>query len=410
LAKIALLVASLLLTALAFELGLRQCVPPDDRNRSTMRVPHPELGWLPKPGSESRNRNAEFDVQVAYNSKGWRDVEHDYAKPDGVFRIVVLGDSTIEGYSVDFEDSFAVRLQQLLRSSGRRVEVVNIGVGGYGTLQEDLAFELDGRRYEPDLVLLAFLLANDVRNNSRELETRMHRARGFATDMRLANRPFLEPSSDGDWSLSMVDYEGAVRRYRAARRAEETGLKAFLSRNLALYRALRRVVRRASASKDSRAADAEAWMGVYRCELAPAYERAWETTARILERLRDAVRRAGGTLVVFTVPAYHEVDPEHRRIVAGLVPDAEDYCFEEAAGYQRLEAILSEQHVPFLNLLSTFRRADREQGESLYRWSDEHWNPAGHALAAREVAARLEERGLLPPSASPEIPQRGVPE
>lgn len=400
-AKIALLLGSVLLVVVAFELGLRQCVPPDHPNLSSLRVPHPRLGWLPEPGSETWNRSPEYDVRVAYNSRGWRDVEHEHAKPEGVFRIVVLGDSTIEGYSVDFDDSFAVRLQALLRASGRRVEVVNIGVGGYGTLQEYLAFELDGKRYEPDLVLLAFLLANDLRNNSRELETRMARARGVPANGRLANRPFLEPSSDRDWSLTSVDYEGAMERYREMRRASETGLKPFLARNLALYRALGTVVRRASSSKAERAADAEAWMGVYRCELPPAYERAWRLTARILERLRGAVREAGASLVVFTVPAYHEVDPRFQRVVSDLMPDAEDYCFEEAEGYARLERTLAEQGTPLLHLLPSFRRVAREGGEQLYRWSDEHWNPAGHALAARQVAARLEERGLLPPPADP---------
>ena len=53
----------------------------------------------------------------------------------------------------------------------RGVEVLNLGVGGYGTAQQLLTLEEDGLRYRPDLVVLGFFLGNDVQNNSRAIET-----------------------------------------------------------------------------------------------------------------------------------------------------------------------------------------------------------------------------------------------
>ena len=43
-------------------------------------------------------------------------------------------------------------------------EVLNFGVGGYGTLQEWLHYKQDGRRFGLDMVVLLFV-GNDVANN-----------------------------------------------------------------------------------------------------------------------------------------------------------------------------------------------------------------------------------------------------
>ena len=51
------------------------------------------------------------------------------------------------------------------------VEVINFGVSGFGTIQEWQMLEHYVGDYAPDLVLLAFLPGNDVRNNSRQLES-----------------------------------------------------------------------------------------------------------------------------------------------------------------------------------------------------------------------------------------------
>ena len=40
--------------------------------------------------------------------------------------------------------------------------------------------------------------------------------------------------------------------------------------------------------------------------------------------------------------------------------------------------------------------ATRAVGPELYFPEDEHWNRAGYAFAAREIAALIEEKGLIP--------------
>src|SRR6185295_13799598 len=58
-------------------------------------VPSTEYGWGLAPGRAAPfyNDQDEFHTSIQINSKGLHDVEHDYDKPAGVFRILILGDS-----------------------------------------------------------------------------------------------------------------------------------------------------------------------------------------------------------------------------------------------------------------------------------------------------------------------------
>jgi hypothetical protein len=69
---------------------------------------------------------------VRVNSAGLRDREHSIDRPEGVYRIAVLGDSYAEAMQVDIKDTFWWLLQEKLTrcayQPGKRVEVINFGV------------------------------------------------------------------------------------------------------------------------------------------------------------------------------------------------------------------------------------------------------------------------------------------
>ena len=95
-------------------------------------------------------------VDVATNSFGHRDYEYPVARQPGVPRIVMLGDSFIEGWGVPFDETITKRLERMFQDSGRRVEVMNTGVGNYGSVQEVEAFLTRDARFNPDIVVLNF--------------------------------------------------------------------------------------------------------------------------------------------------------------------------------------------------------------------------------------------------------------
>jgi len=49
---------------------------------------------------------------------------------------------------------------------GQPSEVINAGVGGYGTDQEFLFLTREGWKYKPDLVVVVFNISNDVHDNA----------------------------------------------------------------------------------------------------------------------------------------------------------------------------------------------------------------------------------------------------
>src|SRR5262249_1808652 len=95
------------------------------------------------------------------NADGLRDRTHPPEKPPGTYRLVALGDSVTLGAGIKPEEAYPQVLEKLLWRSGRRGEVVNVGLWGWSTRQERTAYDRIVRRYKPDQVLLAVCL-NDI--------------------------------------------------------------------------------------------------------------------------------------------------------------------------------------------------------------------------------------------------------
>jgi lysophospholipase L1-like esterase len=116
------------------------------------------LGWVARPDATRHHRSAKegFDVVYRINDYGLRGTAYDTTKPEGVRRIVVLGDSNGFGWGIDENSHFAALLDQELD----KTEVVNFSLSGYGTDQQYLRFRRDGIELNPDVVILQ-LTPND---------------------------------------------------------------------------------------------------------------------------------------------------------------------------------------------------------------------------------------------------------
>ena len=153
-AKLAAGIVAPIVAALVAEAGARAVWGPprpadaDVVPRSVGRFDE-RLGWSPRPGAVATSRRTGYPIEYRINSKGLRDDETTYEKPLDVFRIVVLGDSRTFGFGVPIEKHFTT----LLEGYFERLEVINLGVVGYGVDQELLFLRHEGLRYGPDLVI-----------------------------------------------------------------------------------------------------------------------------------------------------------------------------------------------------------------------------------------------------------------
>jgi len=97
------------------------------------------------------------------NVHGLRGDDFVAEKPEGAFRILGLGDSFTFGAGVRNDDTFVSQLERALNAGdgSPRFEVINCGVASYNTSDEVIYLENRWAAFEPDLVLLTFVI-NDA--------------------------------------------------------------------------------------------------------------------------------------------------------------------------------------------------------------------------------------------------------
>lgn len=118
----------------------------------------PRVLFEPRPSFEGFSEG----VWLTTNSRGLRERELPLAKPPGTRRVVFLGDSVTFGAGVKDDEPFPRLLEGGVNGSDAGpVETVNTGVVGYNTIQELARLEQAGLPYQPDVVVLTFVV-NDL--------------------------------------------------------------------------------------------------------------------------------------------------------------------------------------------------------------------------------------------------------
>ena len=129
---------------------------------------------------------------MTINSRGLRDREYPYEKPQGVSRVACHRHGRLVrlGYGVADDEVFAEVLERRLREAEGKWEVLNTGVSGWGTDQEYLYLKQEGFRYSPDIVVLALSLVNDPLDAATSRQYGLDKPVFVNTDlMKLANVP-----------------------------------------------------------------------------------------------------------------------------------------------------------------------------------------------------------------------------
>ena len=165
--KLALVVFALLVVGLLLELFLRVAFYHSKDFSMEMwkyavamkrAVPDPNLSFVHEPNTHAFLMGQ--DVKI--NSQGLRDYEYPFDKSPGVYRILVLGDSTTFGWGVSMNDTASKILERELNARHvpgyERFEVINAGVGNYDTVQEVTYYKTRGVEFHPDMVILVYFI------------------------------------------------------------------------------------------------------------------------------------------------------------------------------------------------------------------------------------------------------------
>jgi hypothetical protein len=350
----------------------------------------PVLGWRKKLGGKGTHITSEFQVFERFNSKGLREPEQTYDKDSSEYRVLFLGDSFTEGYSVATHHLFSRRLEVSLNETeaNRFYRCINAGTGGYSTDQELLFFDLEGQKYRPDLTVLMFF-QNDLLENASSRTFRGYEKPLFRLDsgeLVLTNGPLSRPPQIG----TPVVYQAFSKLIASSFILSSLEMSA----NIFSFRwNLWRTKLMTLLGRDR----LPSTLGVWAAAGFPEVDAAWNLTNALIARLRDHVVAQGGRFMIFYVPHEIEVYPEIWEFTRRLwgIPE-EGWSTRQIIS--RLEAFCATNNIMIIDPSEEFRKqAAISEGskERLYYPIDGHWNPKGHALAAsilemtvRELASR----------------------
>ncbi len=311
-----------------------------------------------------------------------RDIEHDLAKPEGTYRIAVIGDSYVTAQEVAFDETIFRQLQLMLDGQARNVEVLGFGVRGFGTDQEYRLLENYALRYDPDLVILVFV-PNDIRNNLLALEG--NPAKPYfeqLPDGTLAQRPFTPmPGHSGSWISVLYENLHTARflYFRAAR-------VPVIHNALVKFGIYANVLHEPS-SPDDLLNDT-----VYRDPpWPPEWEASWRVTRELLREIKNMTNDSGANFILFSGTREIQIDDT-------LFEDLEERHPNIALGHEnldkRLAAFSENQGIAYVSSLSAMR-ALQATGEAVHLPCDGHWSRDAHQRAAELLADYLVNGGYI---------------
>jgi len=381
-ANVGLLVVSLMMAILLAEIALR-----------ILGITHPVfMAYDPVRGFSANRPGAkgwfteEGRAYVTINSAGLRDREHDLEKPPGTIRIAVLGDSFAAALQVEMENAFWSVMEGELDKCdtlhGRKIEVINFGVSSYGTGLEWLTLQKQAWKYDPDIILLAFLTGNDIRNNSFALEQSPGR---YYFSLR-GNSLVLEPPRSNptsgvrqllgvtlhDFLLDHTRIAQLVMHYRAQN--QESAQTKRISRDSV------------EAGLDNE---------VYREPQDETWRSAWEITEAIIRAMNREVRARGKVLFVATLSNGMQVHPDRSaRSVFTKRLEVTDLLYPD----RRIIDLARTERIPSTMLAPELLDWAEQNATCVHGFQNAtpcsgHWNQHGHKLAgeilAREICAQV---------------------
>ena len=189
--NMAILLVSIIIVLLVAEGILRLIVLPHYGIPPGTFVADEEVDYIPAANFEGVIYNKEhnmFALPLSLNEEGFRDQSWKKEKGEGVIRIITLGDSETFPDTVMIEEQYGKVMEPMLEEKWEKdIEIINMGVSGYGTQQSFKWFQRKGNEFNPDIVTYLFV-ANDLIEN---VEQRYTIISGSRVDRSWENKPVL---------------------------------------------------------------------------------------------------------------------------------------------------------------------------------------------------------------------------
>ncbi|HEY7783310.1 MAG TPA: SGNH/GDSL hydrolase family protein [Pyrinomonadaceae bacterium] len=400
LANLPLIVLGIVIGVVLAEIGLRLI----GYTYPEFYQPDNSKGYALRPGMHGWYRK-EGEAYVQINSDGLRDVEHERAKPGDTIRIAVLGDSYAEAFQVSKEQAFwsimEEKLSQCGAFAGKRVEVLNFGVSGYGTAQQLITLRERVWTYSPDIVMLTVTTNNDIVDNSRALKKTDEIPYYVVSNDQLVLDDSFQDSRSFIWRQSRInrlgrwirDHSRVIQTINQAHHGFKILLASWKKRSRSAEPPKGETAQPTPANKSDVVARSEE-LGtdnvIYIEPQDSVWNDAWQVTEKLIVALRDEVQDHGAKFVVVTLSNGPQVLPDRNAREFFMKRfGVTDLFYPD----NRIKELGSRESIPTITLAPELQEYAEQNKVYLHGFGETigngHWNQAGHRIAGELLARKM---------------------
>lgn len=356
------LLISTLTSLILTELFLRIFIPYtnltwiDDPDLGRVRLTPDSQGLFVSPSRE-------YFTQIESNSEGFRDINHNLQKSDGVYRIIFLGDSFVQNFQVPLNKTFFKIVEKNL-TKDKRVEIMAIGLGNTGSAQQLVALQKFGLKYKPDLVVQLFFTGNDIKNNSPKLNNNPYLPYyiiNSAGNLELVvPKPQFKKPTDFIKNVRLVELFLAFRQ-----KVQET----LVFKNFPLD------------------------YHVYDKTYSEDFENAWQLTEKIILKTKQVSEKSGAQYLLVSLANNEQVNHKLWSKILKRYPKINSQNLDLEKPDKLLSKFCQGNHLDCTFMLPYFKKYESNNSGVLTHYKlDGHWTPAGTNLAALFLIKELRTR------------------
>lgn len=313
-----------------FPMGKRTIYVDNNENWGVWRMPNDSMSFVRRC----------FDVMLYSNSYGALDKEHPRQSPQK--RVVVLGDSFVEGYGVAYENRFSTLL-----SDTTGFPHLNFGTSGnFGPTQYYLLYKHLASDFDHGEVLIFFLPSNDFQDDYPDPVRYNPYWEGNYPDYTL--RYSMEDINESKWSADNINTQHGIGSY-VRNFSYSANVIDYISSWLAF-------VRRAQ----------DVTQGELKGRI--RYQNFTEEEILRVRYSLEQIKAIAGERPV--------------RVV--MIPSLQDFVAVKENGQnplaERMQKMAGEVGFRFFDLLPAFNEEHADRLGSLFHTCDGHWSPYGHQV------------------------------
>jgi hypothetical protein len=352
------------------------------------------------PNLVEKRDNIEFNYEFKTNAQGFRHPAITEKKAQNSFRVLVVGDSFVEGFGVAIEETFTAQLGDKYQSSS--IEFINAGLSGQGPLKYKALIQAFTSRLEIDGILLG-LYANDLADMgtppgySWYQRTLLTVWPNIANLMKTIKHKISQPSHDtSDEHIQFVNQvvsiasskgiaDESIDLWKNALEADwiEAANRKHISAPVLSFGLLHPNFWSESIDVDT-----------------PGAQQKWQSMKETLADIEEFTTDTNTDLAVVYIPSVFQYDANSFNIERPWPALGSALDRNWLSGNTEIQKLLNEfateKNIRYLDLTPQLRSFAADGKESLNYRLDEHFTPEGHRVAAELIGSWIDEEKVYP--------------